>query len=107
MVKAVEDVRQIVGMDARAIVGHADEQVAAGCFHFEFYDAPRRGKLDGIGEEIMDDFFKLVRVEQDVQVRGRPGNQKCISEFTVTVRTELGDEWLQKFTEVYGLCFYL
>ncbi len=65
LAEAVEDVRQEVGADADAGVGHPDDGVAPLLAQADLDPARPGGELDGVGEQVPDHLLQPVGVAED------------------------------------------
>ena len=68
LIKAVEDMGQVVGVDAPATVLHADADLPPKVFCRYGNAATRRRELESIGQEVVHQFFYLFFIEGQGQV---------------------------------------
>jgi hypothetical protein len=71
LVEAIEDVRQVLGRDAGAGVGHPQERGAAGGRRAERDRAAVRSVAQRVGDQVLDDLLEAIRIAGELIGVGR------------------------------------
>ncbi len=68
--KGLENYFELLGRDARPLIGHAEQGAIVLAREPDRYGALRRRHFDGVIDEIVQDLVNLTHVEQDIREFG-------------------------------------